>query len=495
MMENPHLSATDDENPARVQQELLYKSLDESDAALHARVQQVWPLDPEAAFGALPTPLRLHSDPRFTGLGTTIALIDTGFYPHPDLVQPANRIRAWVNTSIEPAQVIRYGADEFPKWPNWDKSYDRQWHGTMTAVTAAGNGHLSQGLYRGLASQADIVLIQARLEEGEIGDAGIRRALEWIKAEHASLNIRVVSISLPGERVDPLSGNPIDTLIEDLYQLGVTVVAAAGNDGVRSLIPPATAPHALTAGGLDDKNTFSKEDNALWHSNYGSGILGVPKPELVAPSIWVAAPILPGTTVAQEAKWLFEHRDEPGSAERMQQLKLITPDYQHVDGTSFAAPIIASTINCMLEANRELTPASIREILIQTATEIPNTPKERQGAGALEAGMAVAAALHYREHTSFTVLPLISEHDVLFRLHDHAATQVTLRGSWNGWQAGPPMTNLKGSWEEKIPRPLPGVYQYKFVINEQTWIDDPANPLKIPDGFGGFNSLLLINSD
>jgi hypothetical protein len=37
-----------------------------------------------AAFGAIPTPLRLHADPRLTGRGSVIALIDRGFYPHPD---------------------------------------------------------------------------------------------------------------------------------------------------------------------------------------------------------------------------------------------------------------------------------------------------------------------------------------------------------------------------------------------------------------------------
>jgi len=32
----------------------------------------------------------MHSDPRFSGKGVTIALVDAGFYPHPDLVQPHN---------------------------------------------------------------------------------------------------------------------------------------------------------------------------------------------------------------------------------------------------------------------------------------------------------------------------------------------------------------------------------------------------------------------
>ncbi|HEV2729072.1 MAG TPA: hypothetical protein VGV15_03490 [Terriglobales bacterium] len=79
--------------PACVQEKLLRTLLAKGDAALHEAIQIAWPLDAEAAFGALPTRLRLHADPRFAGSGVTMALVDSGFYPHPDLVQPQNRIR------------------------------------------------------------------------------------------------------------------------------------------------------------------------------------------------------------------------------------------------------------------------------------------------------------------------------------------------------------------------------------------------------------------
>ena len=40
----------------------------------------------------LPTPLRMNADDRFTGRGVTLAFLDSGFYAHPDLTQPTNRI-------------------------------------------------------------------------------------------------------------------------------------------------------------------------------------------------------------------------------------------------------------------------------------------------------------------------------------------------------------------------------------------------------------------
>ena len=81
----PYWDREDGACPACVQQNLLQILLAKGDAALHEAIQAAWPLDAEAAFGVLPTRIRLHADPRFSGKGITIALADAGFYPHPDL--------------------------------------------------------------------------------------------------------------------------------------------------------------------------------------------------------------------------------------------------------------------------------------------------------------------------------------------------------------------------------------------------------------------------
>ncbi len=70
--------------------------------------------------------------------------------------------------------------------------------------------------------------------------------------------------------------------------------------------------------------------------------------------------------------------------------------YQYVEGTSFAAPIVAATAACVLEANRSLKPRQIAELLIVTAERVPGASDERQGAGAINAGEAVRAAISSR---------------------------------------------------------------------------------------------------
>jgi serine protease AprX len=487
--------------PACVQQNLLRTLLAKGDAALHEAIQTAWPLDAEAAFGVLPTRLRLHADARFSGKGITLALVDSGFYPHPDLVQPRNRIRVWADATDDPVSVLRFDPDEKPNWPDWDGARDWQWHGTMTSTVAAGNGFLSHGLYSGLAHAADLVLIQVRDSGGHISSASICRALSWILQHGTELGVRIVSLSVSGDPVSPLVGNAVDEAVMALVEAGISVVAAAGNDGQRHLLPPATAPLALTVGGIDDQNTFSHEEVALWHSNYGAASNEVPKPDLVAPSIWVAAPVLPSTSVAQEAQDLFARREQgdANAQRRIAELKLITPHYQHVEGTSFAAPIVASSIACLLEANPGLTPLLVRDVLKETAHPVPGADRERQGAGALSLGQAVARALAERHSRAANrqVSPRLAPEGITFSLHDHAASSVEVLGSWDDWRSpGIAATSVEPGYWRTLPMHLSaGRHAYKFLLDGQRWLDDPDNPRKEPDGLGSLNSAVVIPED
>lgn len=482
--------------PACVQQALLETLLERGESALHASVQQAWPLDAEAAFGALPTPLRLHAHPRLTGAGVTLAIVDAGFYPHPDLVQPQNRIRAWADAGRDPVESRRFGPGATPGWPGWDGRTAGQWHGLMTTAVAAGNGRLSHGLYRGLAADADVVLVQVADAAGRISNASIARALRWLRREAPLLRIQVVNLSLGGDPVAPLAGNPVDEAVAALVEDGITVVVAAGNDGRRSLAPPATAPLALTVGGIDDRNTLDHEARELWRSNYGESAWDTLKPELVAPSLWVVAPVLPATPLAREADALFARRagDAPAVERRISELKLVTPHYQHVEGTSFAAPVVAGTVACMLEANPALEPRRIRELLLGSAHPVPGAPLERQGAGVVDAGRAATLALADRDGAgSQARSPLIGDDRVEFAIHDHRAQAVSVVGSWDRWArpGTPAMRTGPGLWRASLARPARGLHQYKFLLDGESWVFDPANPERLHDGYGGWNSLLV----
>lgn len=71
--------------------------------------------------------------------------------------------------------------------------------------------------------------------------------------------------------------------------------------------------------------------------------------------------------------------------------------------------------------------------------------------------------------------------------------QVSLFGQFNSWDRhNLPMKDINGDGVVEVEIPLdPGRYEYKFFIDEREVID-PANPNKVPNGMGDFNSLRII---
>src|SRR5581483_11097628 len=100
----------------------------------------------------------------------------------------------------------------------------------------------------------------------------------------------------------------VERAVHDVNAAGVVVIAAAGNSADALPEPPAAAPDAIAVGGEDDGNTRETGDDVPWSSSAGSTHPGVHKPELLAPAIRLAAPMLPGTITAREANALFHAR-------------------------------------------------------------------------------------------------------------------------------------------------------------------------------------------
>lgn len=470
-------------------------------------------------YPVLPLPTRLMAHPGFTGKGVTVCYIDSGFILHPDLTQPKNRIKAIIDITNPQATQT-----------DFEKPKPSSWHGTMTTVVGVGNGHLSNGQYKGIASEASLVLIKVMKDEGGISGNDINKALEWILENHATYGIQIVNMSVTDDWPVSYKKSSIAKNIHQLVESGITVVAAAGNDDHAALLPPANVPEAITVGGLNDQNTLSPIDNSLYHSTYGLTIDQIHKPEIIAPAIWIPAPILPETDDSKFINELFEvleMTDEEliNNGHRWRKVlgiqddtfrispyeirqrvkdvqfgrKAINRFYQHADGTSFAAPIICSIIAQMLEANPSLTPYDIREILINTARPIWSDSTERQGFGVVQALEAVNHAASEVHHHSLAISPLLdyANREIIFTHHDHSCEAVHVAGDFNAWRADEYQLKSEsedGIWSIRLPMPPTGTYRYKFIINRDQWISDYRNLYKEPDGFNGFNSKFYIEN-
>src|SRR5215831_10004188 len=186
-------------------------------------------------------PERIDCSPRFAGKGVCIGFVDSGFYPHPDLMQPVRRVRAYVDAARD-----KPVASEFFSPQPWS------WHGTMTVCCAAGNGYVSGGRYRGLASEADVVLIKASIDGGKIVGKHVAHAIRF-PLRHPQLKIRILNVSL-GVRPDDPGIRDIERAVSECVRAGIVVFAAAGNNPGARPLAPGSAEDAITVGGANDQN-------------------------------------------------------------------------------------------------------------------------------------------------------------------------------------------------------------------------------------------------
>jgi len=151
----------------------------------------------------------------------------------------------------------------------------------------------------------------------------------------------------------------------------------------------------------------------------------------------------------------------------------------------------------MLQARPHLLPRTVRGILFTTSRPLKHIPVERQGHGVVEPATALQNTL--REDHVFKTRPLspffdFANNKIIFYYHDHHARRVTVAGSFNNWQPEQYLFTNDGNglWTAEIPILPAGHYSYKFVVDEQRWIDDPENPFREPDRYNGLNSRLII---
>src|SRR6185295_5424237 len=133
----------------------------------------------------------------------------------------------------------------------------------------------------------------------------IQQGLEWVLTNAEKYQIKVVNISAGGDYEESYLTNTLSQTIERCAREGITVVCAVGNAGYvpgHPVLPPASAPSSIAVGGLDDQNSLDRARRGMYRSSYGPTIDGLQKPEVIAPGIWVAAPILPRTPTAEQAE-------------------------------------------------------------------------------------------------------------------------------------------------------------------------------------------------
>ena len=326
-----------------------------------------------AAVGALTARLSYG----YTGAGVGVAVIDSG-------------ITAWHNdlgasASSKSGQRVSAFVDFVN---NHNNKYDDWGHGTHVAGIIAGSGYDSYGLRAGVAPGASIVALKALDSQGKGKISNIIAALDWILANRAQYNIRVVNMSLGAGVYESYHTDPLTLAAKRAVDAGIVVVAAAGNMGKAlngqpqygAISAPGNAPWVLTVGASSTQGTTDRRDDkmALYSSRGPTMIDFAAKPDLVAPGT--------GTVSLATTNSLF-YLTKPTflvAGLRGGLLGgLVSMPYLTLSGTSMATPVVAGSVALMLEANPNLTPNMVKAILQFTSETKTGYDFLTQGAGFL----------------------------------------------------------------------------------------------------------------
>ena len=173
-----------------------------------------------------------------TGKGVTIATLDSGIdVSHPDF---EGRIVATEDFSGSDSVSDGYG------------------HGTHVASIAAGSGAASDGKYRGIASDADLLVGKVLRDDGTGSTSMAIEGMEWAVAHGAD----IVNMSLGGPITN--GDDPMSQAADELTaERGTLFVAAAGNHsyetpGMHFVSSPASAESALAVGATN------RDPDSLW---------------------------------------------------------------------------------------------------------------------------------------------------------------------------------------------------------------------------------------
>lgn len=254
-------------------------------------------------------------------------------------------------------------------------------HGTFVAGVIAGSGASSNRKYDGVAPGAKIMGLSA----GDLNLSFVLSGLDYILLKGQQHNVRVVNCSFSTDAVFDMN-DPVNIATKMLTDRGVNVVFSAGNTGPgnATLNPYSVAPWVISVGATDHKGTLA--------SFSSRGVFGDPmfQPSLVAPGVNIVST----RSLGLQAGILGLLGAD------LQRLTLAEiPFYTTASGTSFSAPQVSGAIALMLDANPNLTPAQVKDILQRSASPMPNYFAHEVGAGMLNTYAAVLEASNPNRRT------------------------------------------------------------------------------------------------
>lgn len=282
-----------------------------------------------------------------TGKGVTVAVLDSGLWEHQHLAN---------DTAGKPRILARYDAIN----DRDDQGvFDESGHGThMTSVIAHSgpverNGE-STGSFKGVAPDVNLVAIRAFDREGQGDFLDIVRGVQWVIDNREKYGIRVLNLSFAARPRWPYWQDPINQAVMRAWASGITVVAAAGNEGPEPMTigSPGNLPYVITVGATTDSWTVDTRDDDYIpdFSSRGPTPTAHIKPDIVAPGGHITGITRPGSSLTRE------HPD----------YILGTGEFV-MTGSSQAAALVSGIVALLLQLEPDLEPNDVKCKLLSSA--------------------------------------------------------------------------------------------------------------------------------
>ena len=312
---------------------------------------------------------RAPSGAKLTGEGVGVALIDTG----------VTRVEGLTGVG-----KVVYGPDlSLDSQQDSTRHLDSFGHGThMAGLIAGRDTSVAPGkekdpkLFVGMAPDATLVSVKVGAADGGVDVSQVIAGIDWVVANRATHNIRVLNLSYGVDSVQPAGIDPLALAVENAWHAGIVVVVAAGNDGEQGatrLTMPAVDPYVLAVGSSDHSGSDKPQDERVgaW-TNPGTTER---RPDLLAPGKSVVSLRVPGALLDREHPEGKVVGDDTGRLFRG-------------TGTSQSAAITSGSIALMLQRNPSLTPDQVKGLLRSSADRLA-LDNPAQGAGVLDIKGAV----------------------------------------------------------------------------------------------------------
>lgn len=274
--------------------------------------------------------LRLPHKSNITGKGVDVAFIDSGVYPHPDLITPYNRIVTFVD-------LIN----------NISHPYDDNGHGTCTAGIIGGNGEKSNGMYKGVATECNLHCYKAFDKSGKGYISDVLYAMDMIYKDTEKHSIKILCMPFELLRYNTFLQNNFDIMAKRLNDKNITCIVPSGSnknfDG--SITGIALSNFCLTISGYDSSSGIKP------YSYSSSGALKKDsKPNFCASCVDIVS-------LNSDSNYISE-RD----GIKLYPTKL-NSSYKSFTGTSLAAAYICGICALLYHDNPELNSKDISSLL------------------------------------------------------------------------------------------------------------------------------------